>query len=407
MATSPVVGAITGPPADPPRLPDQALPVGTSPAPGPAGFSRRRIAVLLASIVVALVAVGLAAVYRQSSGTAEVQLSLVHGELALDIEVDEGTTVAEVIDELQVLPTDGRLLSISGAVLDQGVDPARILIDGREVSLTSPVVRSARRIEVVDGTDAVEGTRTVDAEIPVPDGPDVIRHVEERGAPGVSRQTVGEVSGEVASTETVVAARPPARTERKVVALTFDDGPSASWTPYVLEILRSRGVKATFCMVGTAVERNPDLARQVVAEGHQVCNHTHGHDLGLAGADAGADRVSGQLGGGRSAMVEHGLPEPAFYRPPGGNLSDLVVSTARSQGERVLMWKVDTKDWQSRSSIDSVMRNLREQVEPGAVILMHDGGGSNRFTSVAVLAGMIDELRAQGYEFTFPVIDPA
>ena len=110
------------------------------------------------------------------------------------------------------------------------------------------------------------------------------------------------------------------------------------------------------------------------------------------------------LGG---SMIAAGLPEPAFYRPPGGNLSDLVVDTALSQGERVLMWKVDTRDWQSSSSIESVLTNLRAQVEPGAVILLHDGGGQNRFTSVAVLAGLIDELRAQGYGFTSPVVDPA
>ena len=209
----------------------------------------------------------------------------------------------------------------------------------------------------------------------------------------------------VVDTEALVAARAPTTTTRKVVALTFDDGPSASWTPYVLEILRSRGVRATFCMVGTAVEKAPEVAAQVVAAGHQVCNHTQSHDLGLAEADQA--RVDAEVQGGRATMLAAGLPEPPFYRPPGGNLSDPVIATARAQGERVLMWKVDTRDWSRSATVESVLANLRSQVEPGAIVLLHDAGGSNRFTSLAVLAGLIDELRAQGYDFTFPVIDPA
>jgi peptidoglycan/xylan/chitin deacetylase (PgdA/CDA1 family) len=260
-------------------------------------------------------------------------------------------------------------------------------------------------VRVIDGADATEPTRTVEEEIPVPAGPDVLRRVEERGAPGRVRKEVGVRSGEVVDTEALVAARAPTTTTRKVVALTFDDGPSASWTPYVLEILRSRGVRATFCMVGTAVEKAPEVAAQVVAAGHQVCNHTQSHDLGLAEADQA--RVDAEVQGGRATMLAAGLPEPPFYRPPGGNLSDPVIATARAQGERVLMWKVDTRDWSRSATVESVLANLRSQVEPGAIVLLHDAGGSNRFTSLAVLAGLIDELRAQGYEFTFPVIDPA
>ncbi len=356
-------------------------------------------------MTLALAGVGLVVLYRQSSGLVQVELTLVHGEEEVSIDAVEGTPLSELVEAFGIVPVDGRLLSVTGAVLEEGAAPARILVDGHPATTSDPVIRGIERIEVVDGDDRVEGTKTVEEDELPPAGPDVLRYVEERGAPGRVRRTVGEISGELASSETLVPVRPPTRTERKVVALTFDDGPSAAWTPYVLEILRSRGVKATFCMVGSAVEKNPEIARQVVADGHQVCNHTQTHDLGLAGA--GQEQVDREVGGGRATMIDQGLPEPAFYRPPGGNLSDLVTATARAQGERVLMWKVDTKDWQSRSSVDSVMQNLRDQVEPGAVILMHDGGGANRHTSIAVLAGLIDELRADGYEFTFPVIDPA
>lgn len=325
---------------------------------------------------------------------------------AVSLEVEPGATVAEVVAEAGLEPRDGRLLSITtGKVLDPRRRPATYRLDGRPASATTRVTRGARSVTVVDGTDATEPTRSVEEEIPVPPAPDTLRLVEERGVPGLVRKVVGEVSGEEVSSTTVVEMRPPAATTRKVVALTFDDGPTNAWTPYVLEILRSRGVKATFCMVGTSVLNATDMARRVVDEGHQVCNHSQGHDLGMADADQA--RLDAQIKGGRQTMLDAGLPAPEFYRPPGGITTDAIVATARSQGERILMWKVDTKDWQERSSVESIMANLRSQVAPGAIILLHDAGGKGRNTTLAALPMMIDELRAQGYEFTFPVIDAA
>lgn len=364
-----------------------------------------RALVALAVVLPVLVAV-VALVERSAGAPIRLDVTVVEGSEEVTLQVDDGTTVAQALAHADVEATDGRLLAVaSGDVLDAAHDPALLRLDGRTVAPDEVITASVSTIEVVDGTDEVEPTRATEAEIPVVPGPDVLRHVEERGAPGRSRQVVGTVSGEVASTEVLVEPRPPVRTERRVVALTFDDGPSAAWTPYVLEILRDRGVKATFCMVGSEVERRPEIAEQVVEEGHQLCNHTHEHDTGLADADRA--RVQEELAAGRAALVDHGLPAPGFYRPPGGYLSDTVVATAIAQQERVLMWKVDTKDWQRTATPDSVIANVRAQVEPGAVILLHDGGGTSRHTSLAVLPGLIDDLRAQGYEFTFPIIDPA
>jgi peptidoglycan/xylan/chitin deacetylase (PgdA/CDA1 family) len=372
---------------------------------------RRRLRVLLA--LVPMLAAAPVVAHRVSASPDHLSIEVVaavdgapSGGDPTVVRVPEGTTVAEVLAAAGVRPVDGRLLAAaSGQVLDAHHEPAELTLDGRPITAATVVTKAARTVRVIDGADATEPTRTVEEEIPVPAGPDVLRRVEERGAPGRVRKEVGVRSGEVVDTEALVAARAPTTTTRKVVALTFDDGPSASWTPYVLEILRSRGVRATFCMVGTAVEKAPEVAAQVVAAGHQVCNHTQSHDLGLAEADQA--RVDAEVQGGRATMLAAGLPEPPFYRPPGGNLSDPVIATARAQGERVLMWKVDTRDWSRSATVESVLANLRSQVEPGAIVLLHDAGGSNRFTSLAVLAGLIDELRAQGYEFTFPVIDPA
>ena len=363
--------------------------------------------VLLA--LVPIVVVGVLVAWKVSAAPRQITVTVRSGagedQSRRVVQVASGSTVAEALADAVVSPVDGRLLSAgTGRVLDAHHRPATITVDGRKADRDT-VLDGDSTVKVIDGSDATEATRTEEAEIAAPAPPDILRLVEERGAPGRSRRVVGVRSGEEVSNEVVVAPRAPATTTRKVVALTFDDGPSAAWTPYVLEILRSRGVKATFCMVGSAVEKAPDMAATVVAAGHQVCNHSQSHDLGLAEADQA--RVDAQVGGGRRTMLAAGLPAPNFYRPPGGNLSDLVIATARNQGERVLMWKVDTRDWSRSATLETVMTNLRQQVAPGAIILMHDAGGHDRFTSLAALAGLIDELRAQGYEVTFPVIDPA
>ena len=371
--------------------------------------SRGRSKAFVVVLPVLLLALGLVVAYKVNAVPDDVVVTVVTpsaGAGGREVTLPAGSTVNDALTAAMVEPVDGRLLSArTRRVLHPDLDPARITLDGRPVGRASALMADTSTVKVVNGRDETEKTRTVEEEVAAPPGPDVLRLVEERGAPGRVRRVVGVTSGEEVSVETVVAARAPAPTTQKVVALTFDDGPSAKWTPYVLEILRSRGVLATFCMVGSAVNNAPAVAAQVAAAGHQMCNHSMSHDLEMTKGDQA--RMDYELGGGRSAMEAAGLPAPAFFRPPGGFMSDPLIAAARAQGERILMWKVDTKDWQRSATVESVLANMRQQVVPGAIILLHDAGGENRFTSLAVLAGLIDELKAQGYGFTFPVIDPS
>ena len=323
------------------------------------------------------------------------------------LRVDDGTPLSGILKEAGVRPRDGRLLSAHDRkVLDPRVEPAIVTLDGQAAQGSTRLERGPadRVVRVIDGRDRTEGIRTVEEEIPTPVAGDNLRHVEERGRPGRLRKVIGVRSGEVVSSTVLVAAVAPRRTTRKVVALTFDDGPTGQWTPYVLSVLASKGVLGTFCQVGSQVKRYPELARQVAAGGHQLCNHTLGHDEAMAASDDLA-RIERQVLGGRDAFVAEGLPAPDYYRPPGGYLSGPVVDTARKNGERVLMWSVDTKDWQKASTPESIVARLHAELEPGAIILLHDGGGHGRVSTIAALGMIIDQLRADGYEFVFPVID--
>mgnify|MGYP002623867149 CR=1 FL=1 len=165
-------------------------------------------------------------------------------------------------------------------------------------------------------------------------------------------------------------------------ALTFDDGPDPRWTPQVLEVLRFHGVRATFCVVGENAAAHPELIRLIVAEGHTLCNHSWNHDVGLgerARAEIEADLLR------TNAAIRAAVPgaEIAYYRQPGGAWTPEVVEVAEELGMTALHWTVDPQDWQQPAAreISTVVRNA---VFPGAIVLLHDGGGDRQGTVRAV-----------------------
>lgn len=185
---------------------------------------------------------------------------------------------------------------------------------------------------------------------------------------------------------------------RPLVALTFDDGPDPRWTPVVLQILRDEGVVATFCSVGTMAAAHPDLVRAEAAQGHAACNHTVRHDghLDRRPPPEVAAEVNGQADTLRAILGA----DPPYYRAPGGNLSPAMVDVAHQRGMRVLHWSADVADFRPHSpgAMTATMPNF---VRPGAIILLHDGGG-DRSPTVAMLRPLIQELKARGYVFVLP-----
>jgi len=182
------------------------------------------------------------------------------------------------------------------------------------------------------------------------------------------------------------------------VALTFDDGPDPTWTPRVLATLRDAGVHATFCMVGLWVVRYPDLARAVAADGHVLCDHTVNHDEGLTRRPAAV--VDAQLRGCADDLERVVGKRPAFYRAPGGHLNPLIIDTAHRMGMQVLGWSDDPKDWRMPPAA-AISNSILWNVRPGAIVLMHDGGG-DRSRTVFQLPSLISRLKAMGYRFVTP-----
>ncbi len=184
---------------------------------------------------------------------------------------------------------------------------------------------------------------------------------------------------------------------KKLVALTFDDGPSRETTGRLLDILKEKKVKATFFAVGRMAEAAPELLKRERDEGHVVASHSMTHRNLATATEAEirwemdeVDRVF------TAALGE----KPTLIRPPYGAISDL---TRRTVAQPLMLWSVDPVDWRERNA-ESVRSKAVGAAFDGAVILMHD-----IYTStVDAVPRVIDELRAQGYEFvTLPELAEA
>ncbi|MEU4114243.1 polysaccharide deacetylase family protein [Kitasatospora sp. NPDC028055] len=180
----------------------------------------------------------------------------------------------------------------------------------------------------------------------------------------------------------------------KVVYLTFDDGPSPAYTPRILSILDRYGVRATFFELGENVAAHPSLTAQVARQGHSVQNHSWSHpDLRrLSGSSFNA-----QVGDTDRAIRARAGHTPTCLRPPYGAVNGTVRSRAAALGKQVVLWSVDPADW-SRPGAAAIRSRVLDNVRPGSVILLHDGGG-DRSQTAAALPTILSTLKARGYRF--------
>lgn len=161
------------------------------------------------------------------------------------------------------------------------------------------------------------------------------------------------------------------------VALTFDDGPDATYTPLMLDLLKAQGVKATFCLVGRQAHAFPQLVKRIVDEGHTLCNHTYNHptDLGKKDIPTMLKEIQDTTNAIHAAVP--GAPVK-YFRAPGGNFTQLLVNVAASQGMKSLYWAVDPRDWDfSRYAKGAVMQQhiistIQTKCRRGVIVLSHD-----------------------------------
>jgi len=183
------------------------------------------------------------------------------------------------------------------------------------------------------------------------------------------------------------------------VALTFDDGPDPKWTPQVLDILKARGVKACFFLVGRNAEQYPKLVRRIVAEGHEIGNHTYYHS-NIAAISTQQTRL--ELNATQRLIESITGRSTSLFRPPynadsrPSSLDELqpLKLVQDDLGYLIVMENIDPEDW-ARPGADTILQRVKDLRREGSIVLLHDAGGE-RSQTIEALPRIIDWLQTRG-----------
>lgn len=181
-------------------------------------------------------------------------------------------------------------------------------------------------------------------------------------------------------------------TNRRVLHLTFDDGPDPEHTPRLLDLLAEHDARATFFLIGAHAERHPDIAHRLVREGHRLGNHSWSHPhfdrIPRAHQQDEIDRTDRLL----QAFDGH---ERHDFRPPRGDTPPGMLLDCLRRGRRIAYWSYDSLDYTQRPPAELIAVARNHPVRAGEVILMHDDSAH----SLELLQVMLPEWKAGGYAF--------
>ncbi len=185
-------------------------------------------------------------------------------------------------------------------------------------------------------------------------------------------------------------------TTEKVIYLTFDAGYENGCTAQILDALKKHNVSATFFLVGNYLEKNPDLVRRMVAEGHTVGNHTmHHYDMSRISDPAVFQKELEDL----EKLYEQTVGEPMqkYYRPPQGIYSEENLRQAKNLGYKTVFWSLAYVDWKNddQPTTQAAFNKLLPRIHPGAVVLLH----STSKTNAAILDELLTRWEDMGYRF--------
>lgn len=183
-------------------------------------------------------------------------------------------------------------------------------------------------------------------------------------------------------------------TKEKMIALTFDDGPSPSFTGRILDILKRYNAKATFFLIGEQAEKMPDLVKRQINEGHEIGNHMYRHREVF---QMPAPEIREDLERSHRVIGDITGKPIKLYRPTSGYYNESIVGVAWSLEYMVVLWSIDSKDW-SGMKPGAIAKKILKKAKPGSIVLFHDLGGY-RDTTVKALEIVLPELARRGYRF--------
>jgi peptidoglycan/xylan/chitin deacetylase (PgdA/CDA1 family) len=190
------------------------------------------------------------------------------------------------------------------------------------------------------------------------------------------------------------------QTEEKIVALTFDDGPHPVYTPRVLEILETFGVKATFFLIGRQARSHPEVVQQIKARGHEIENHSDNHLFYLPWLPA--ERMRQEIVAAQETIYRVTGSYPKFFRSPLGWVSNDLVAVCRELKLPIINGSVKASDV-SLPGTEYIIQTVLDKTRNGAIIILHDAGGvglyRDRTQTIEALPIIIQNLKERGYKF--------
>lgn len=313
-----------------------------------------------------------------------------HATVAYALNLD--TWTGDLLQYQHIYGTDNAytiLAMVHDALAQQGEEPVRSLApdalqysvltnDGVYVLVPDVGDMPARSLVLPYALLVEQGLLGGDMDLDIPAEQDPDATAEPGAAVPVAEGEEGEAATSV-----------PEEKTRKMVALTFDDGPAES-TPKILDILAANNAKATFFIVGNRARTYPDILKRTADEGHEIGTHTWSHEKLT---DLGRSGVSNQIDDSLAAISARTDTPVRWLRPPYGSYNSDVRSVCRHRDLGIALWDIDTEDWKTKDA-DETYRVIMNNVRNGTVILCHDLQES---TAVA-MERVIPDLIAKGYE---------
>ena len=178
----------------------------------------------------------------------------------------------------------------------------------------------------------------------------------------------------------------------RLIALTFDDGPTREWTPQVLKMLRRHAAKTTFFQVGERARADPGVVSQITDAGHEVANHTWAHS-DLTQHDEAFDRAS--LERTHELLTKLSGRAPTLCRPPYGRIDSIGLAVCASLGYEVMLWSNWVNGGSPKFDVDETLR----RASSGSIVLAHDGGPQPNATLMQQLDRLVGSMTDSGYIF--------
>jgi len=182
------------------------------------------------------------------------------------------------------------------------------------------------------------------------------------------------------------------RTEQKVVALTFDHSWGNKFTPSILDTLKQNDIKVTFFIMGPWAQKYPEVAKRMVADGHEIASHGYRHQNY---GDMTREWITEDLQKSQALIQEVTGVQPKLLRPPNGHYSQLSLKVTEELGYKTIIWNIDSLDWKNPGR-DVIVERVMKRLKPGGIILMH--ASDTPIQTADALPILLEKIKAEGYK---------